>query len=135
MRGRSESVSALRSVQSKGGLCEASADRSLRAVERCRHRLDGAAAAGDQTPQHFLWGCVESASMAPSAFEFFSVPRIVFGRGTLARLRQLAAGFGNRALIVVNGGESNAGPAGKGLSDTSVPFSKLRLKVEPTGVA
>lgn len=37
-------------------------------------------------------------------FDFFCPARILFGRGTLARLGDLAAGFGRRALLVTNAG-------------------------------
>ncbi|HEX4797418.1 MAG TPA: iron-containing alcohol dehydrogenase [Humisphaera sp.] len=70
--------------------------------------------------------------MSLTAFEFFSVPRIVFSRGALARLGQLAAGFGNRAVIVYNGGESNAERAQKILLDSKLAISTFRQKGEPT---
>lgn len=37
------------------------------------------------------------------AFEFYGVGRIVFGRGVIARLGELAAGLGRAALVVHNG--------------------------------
>jgi alcohol dehydrogenase class IV len=37
------------------------------------------------------------------AFELYSVPRVVFGRGEVRHLGQLTAGFGRRALVVYNG--------------------------------
>ena len=43
------------------------------------------------------------------AFEMLGVGKIVFGSGTADRLGPIAAGLGNRALVV-----SNAGPAGRG---------------------
>jgi alcohol dehydrogenase class IV len=42
-------------------------------------------------------------------FEFFSVPRLVFGRGTVARLGSLAAEFGQAALVVTNAGRPGEG--------------------------
>jgi alcohol dehydrogenase class IV len=39
----------------------------------------------------------------PANFDFFSVPRIVFGRGQFARLAELAAPLGRTALVVANG--------------------------------
>jgi alcohol dehydrogenase class IV len=42
-------------------------------------------------------------------FEFFSVPRIVFGRGTASRLGELAAELGRRALVVTNAGRPGDG--------------------------
>ena len=67
-----------------------------------------------------------------AAFEFFSIPRIVFGRGTLARLGQLAAPNGNVALIIHNGDESNAERARKALLDSKLAVSTFRQKGEPT---
>jgi len=46
-------------------------------------------------------------------FEFFCPARIVFGRGTSARLGAMAAGFGRRALMVTNAGQ----PGDAGLVD------------------
>ena len=40
-----------------------------------------------------------------TGFDFFCLPRIVFGRGTLGRIGPLAAGFGRRALVVTNAGQ------------------------------
>jgi alcohol dehydrogenase class IV len=37
------------------------------------------------------------------AFEFFSVPRVVFGRGTVARLPDFVRSLGTKALVVFNG--------------------------------
>jgi alcohol dehydrogenase class IV len=38
------------------------------------------------------------------AFELYSVPRVVFGRGEVRRVGELAAGFGRMAMVVYNGG-------------------------------
>jgi alcohol dehydrogenase class IV len=43
------------------------------------------------------------------AFELFSVGQIVFGCGTASRVGALAAGFGNRALVVTNVGQPGDG--------------------------
>jgi alcohol dehydrogenase class IV len=43
------------------------------------------------------------------SFEFYSVPRIVFGRGALARLGELVEGLGSCAMIVSNAGDRGAG--------------------------
>ena len=40
--------------------------------------------------------------MPMAKFEFFNVGRIVFGRGQLARVGDLAAGLGSAALVVTN---------------------------------
>lgn len=44
-------------------------------------------------------------------FDFFSVPRLVFGRGQFARLPELAASMGSTALVVYNGDEQGRGGA------------------------
>lgn len=46
-------------------------------------------------------------------FEFFSVPRVIFGRGTFARMGALAAERGRLALVVTNAGQPGSG----GLAD------------------
>jgi alcohol dehydrogenase class IV len=50
-------------------------------------------------------------------FEFFSVPRIVFGRGTLQRIPELARGLGDKAMVVTNAGQPGDGGAVDGLAD------------------
>ena len=42
-------------------------------------------------------------------FEFNSVGRIVFGRGTFSRVGELAGGFGRRAMVISNASEPGAG--------------------------
>ena len=42
-------------------------------------------------------------------FEFHTVPRIVFGRGSFARAGELAGGFGRRALVIASASASRVG--------------------------
>jgi alcohol dehydrogenase class IV len=44
-----------------------------------------------------------------SSFEFHSVPRIVFGRGSFAKIGDFAKDLGRTAMVVVNGGEPGDG--------------------------
>ena len=71
-------------------------------------------------------------------FEFFSAPRIVFGRGTFARLPELAVGLGGSSALVVSNGAGE--PGGGGLTDrltdalTAAKLNArfLRQRGEPT---
>jgi alcohol dehydrogenase class IV len=69
-------------------------------------------------------------------FDFFSVPRIVFGRGRVAELGSIARGFGDSALIVHNGGEVGGGgaidKAADSLKAAGVRLSFYRQRGEPT---
>jgi alcohol dehydrogenase class IV len=67
-----------------------------------------------------------------STFEFCSVGRIVFGRGQFARLGELAAGFGHRALVVSNGSDELFGRVDEKLSRAGVSSILFRQKGEPT---
>lgn len=50
--------------------------------------------------------------MHPLTFDFTSVPKIIFGRGRIARIGELAATFGRAALVVCNGGGPESGAGG-----------------------
>jgi len=73
---------------------------------------------------------------AVGAFEFLSVESIIFGRGSVSRVAELAAGLGRTALLV-----SNAGDAGDGgpvdrlmglLAGANIGCSFVRQRGEPT---
>jgi alcohol dehydrogenase class IV len=59
--------------------------------------------------------------MSRFAFEFFNLPRIIFGAGTSARVAELARALGNRALVI------HSGPAPSFVTGTYV-----RQRGEPT---
>jgi alcohol dehydrogenase class IV len=67
-----------------------------------------------------------------SKFEFFSVPRIVFGRNQFARAGELAASFGRRALIVFNCDESTLARLQVQLVALSIVPTAIRQHGEPT---
>ncbi len=60
-----------------------------------------------------------------TAFEFFCLGRIVFGRGTFQRIGELSAAFGRHALLVTNAGQ----PGDGGVVD------RLAALLEASGVA
>jgi len=64
-------------------------------------------------------------------FEFFSVPRILFGRGQFARAGELSAQLGRAALIVFNGSEDLADRLAGLLSAAGVETKKFRQRGEP----
>jgi alcohol dehydrogenase class IV len=65
-------------------------------------------------------------------FDFFSVPRIVFGVGAIFRLGELAAPLGRRALLVFNGPESLADRASNLLKKAALHVHISRQRGEPT---
>src|SRR5437763_342568 len=71
-----------------------------------------------------------------SPFEFSSVGKIVFGRGKIAQLGELARGLGSVALVIHNGDDpGNGGPvdrAAASLAAASVPVLYHRQRGEPT---
>ncbi len=65
-------------------------------------------------------------------FEFYSVPRIVFGRGQFSRLGELARPLGRRAAVLFNGDETGAGKVRQALAAAGMECSLQRQKGEPT---
>lgn len=65
-------------------------------------------------------------------FDHFSVPRIVFGRGTIARLAELARPFGERAALVYNGTDSPPQKIQESLRTAGIETIAIRQKGEPT---
>lgn len=69
-------------------------------------------------------------------FEFTSVPRVVFGRGSFARIGELTAELGRRAMVVCFGGlpgECDATSRLAGYLDAAgIPASYWRQQGEPT---
>jgi len=69
-------------------------------------------------------------------FEFFSVGRIVFGRGTFARIGELAAELGHAAMVVTNAGERGDGGVVDRLfellADADVGSGFMRQRGEPS---
>lgn len=63
-------------------------------------------------------------SATASAFEFTCVPRLVVGRGTFARIGELAAELGSSAMVVTNAGEPGDGG----------PVDELRDRLSRQGV-
>ena len=66
-----------------------------------------------------------------SSFDFFSVPRIVFGRGRFARAGEIVAQFAARALIVHNGDEALAEQLTAQLTAAGVASIRFRQRGEP----
>jgi alcohol dehydrogenase class IV len=64
-------------------------------------------------------------------FEFFSVPRIVFGRGQFARAGEVAASLGKCALVVFNGGEELFARLADLLGKTGVRSVAFHQRGEP----
>jgi len=67
-----------------------------------------------------------------SKFEFFSAPRIVFGRGQIARLAELAAPLGRAALIVHGIPEETLARLTAQLSSAGIRAVPLQQVGEPT---
>lgn len=65
------------------------------------------------------------------SFEFHSVPRVVFGRGELRRVGELAAGMG-RAAMVIDNGESTGERVASELGAAGVGALLRRQRGEPT---
>jgi alcohol dehydrogenase class IV len=67
-----------------------------------------------------------------SKFDFFGVPRIVFGRGQSARLAELAAPLGRTALIIANGPTDVLDRITSQLTTAGIRCVPHRQKGEPT---
>jgi alcohol dehydrogenase class IV len=68
----------------------------------------------------------------PYPFDFFAVPRTVFGRGTVARVPEMAATLGLRPLIVYNGDDALADVLAAKLDAADLRTSRRRQRGEPT---
>jgi alcohol dehydrogenase class IV len=64
-------------------------------------------------------------------FEFFSVPRIIFGRGQIGRVGEIAASLGKCALVVFNGGEELSARVAHLLTQAGVRSIAFRQRGEP----
>ncbi len=77
-----------------------------------------------------------SAVPAMTSFEFTSVPKIVFGRGKITQLGDLARPLGSRALMIHNGDDpGRSGPvdrAADSLRAANIPVTFHRQRGEPT---
>ena len=60
-------------------------------------------------PNHRMLVVLPGIAGPMDAFEFFSVQRIVFGRGSFARMGELAAPLGHTAMVVTNAGTPGDG--------------------------
>jgi alcohol dehydrogenase class IV len=78
---------------------------------------------------HFL---AMDKAFGMNIFEFVSVPRIIFGNGSIRQAGRLAAGFGDRALIVAGGSEERLRPLLNSLHHHQIKASVLRVRGEPT---
>lgn len=71
-----------------------------------------------------------------NAFDFYSVPRIAFGRGKVAELGAIVASLGQSALVVHNGGEVGGGgavdKAADSLRKANLRIAFHRQRGEPT---
>src|SRR2546430_1065696 len=70
--------------------------------------------------------------MSADQFEFFSVPRIVFGRGTIARLGEIAGPLGSRCVMIFNGDERLMEKVSDALLHSSYFVKPVRQRGEPT---
>src|SRR4051812_4023044 len=70
--------------------------------------------------------------MSLPPFEFFGVGRIVFGRGTFARVGELVATLGRSPLVIFNGDEPGRGGALDRLCQAIHPKAIERQRGEPT---
>jgi len=70
------------------------------------------------------------------AFEFNSVQRVIFARGGVRRIGQLAAGLGHVAMVVTNAGQPGDGGLvdrlAKLLAEAEMPSAFYRQRGEPT---
>ena len=70
------------------------------------------------------------------AFDFFCVPRIVFGCGTFQRIAELSAGLGRAAMVVTNAGSPGDGGVvdrlADLLADSGLQTTCYRQRGEPT---
>jgi len=64
--------------------------------------------------------------------DFYSVQRIVFGRGEVKRVPELARQFGKRVLVVANGPEGNVSRLEEKLGAAGMSVISRRQKGEPT---
>src|SRR5581483_8056352 len=101
----------------QAGFRLASADAALPHLEADSRRHDGPAAAGREVQLRLLRG----RRMSGFAFEFFNLPRIIFGAGSAARLPELSAGLGKNPLVI------HSGP-----TPSFVPGIYLHQRGEPT---
>lgn len=65
-------------------------------------------------------------------FEFFNVPRIVFGRGRFGRIGEIVASSGETALVVHNVNEALAARTRELLGSSNVRCEFIRQRGEPT---
>ena len=65
-------------------------------------------------------------------FDFFSVPRIIFGVGQFSRLGELAGPLGRRALLIFNGSQALADRAIALLTAAGLSVQVIRQRGEPT---
>lgn len=72
-------------------------------------------------------------------FEWTVPGRIIFGRGSVARAGEMAAGFGRRVLLIRDGGlPENGGPVGdvrSALSGEQIQVEEMGVRGEPTAEA
>jgi len=66
-----------------------------------------------------------------SKFEFFNVPRIVFGRGQFSRVGQLTAQMGRAVLLVYNGSDALAERAASIIAAAGAGSAVFRQRGEP----
>jgi alcohol dehydrogenase class IV len=66
------------------------------------------------------------------SFDHFSVPRIVFGGGQIARVAELARLLGQRPLIIFNGPDELQARVGGLLKSAGIQSQALRQRREPT---
>jgi alcohol dehydrogenase class IV len=67
-----------------------------------------------------------------AGFEFYSVGRVVFGRGIVARIGELAAPLGRRALVVSNAPEETNAALARRLTQAGLRAVILPQRGEPT---
>lgn len=65
------------------------------------------------------------------AFEFTTSGQIIFGNGTLAKVREIAPGLGRRALIVCGSGAVRLDPLFEHLQEGGVEWELFRVDHEP----
>jgi alcohol dehydrogenase class IV len=76
-------------------------------------------------------GTSEDNKMSIPPFDFFSVPRIVFGRGKIARLAELAKPLGQSTLLVYNGSDALADRVSSLVASTQIKCHTYRQHGEP----
>ena len=65
------------------------------------------------------------------AFEFATSGRIIFGNGSLNKVREIAPGFGRKALVVTGSGSVPLAPLMAVLDEAGVDVSLFRVGREP----